>query len=50
MRAFFSYFPLICGLALTGVVSGGFAGLLGIGGGAFIVPALGFALEFFVFF
>ena len=45
MSEFFAYFPLIVGLALTGVVSGVFAGLLGIGGGAIIVPALAFALE-----
>jgi uncharacterized membrane protein YfcA len=45
MSEFFSYFPLVCGLALTGVISGLFAGLLGIGGGAIIVPALAFALE-----
>lgn len=45
MSAFFAYLPLIAGLALTGVVSGVFAGLLGIGGGAIIVPALAFALE-----
>lgn len=40
-----TYLPLMLGLALTGVVSGVFAGLLGIGGGAIIVPALAFALE-----
>jgi uncharacterized membrane protein YfcA len=40
-----AYLPLILGLGLTGIVSGTFAGLLGIGGGAIIVPALAFALE-----
>lgn len=45
MNDFLSYLPLIGGLALTGIVSGVFAGLLGIGGGAIIVPALAFALE-----
>jgi uncharacterized membrane protein YfcA len=42
---FITYLPLILGLAGTGIVSGVFAGLLGIGGGAIIVPALAFALE-----
>lgn len=37
--------PLAAGLALTGAVSGVLAGLLGIGGGAILVPALAFALE-----
>ena len=45
VSAFFAYLPLIGGLALTGVISGVFAGLLGIGGGAIIVPALAFSLE-----
>lgn len=45
MNDFVAYLPLIGGLALTGIVSGVFAGLLGIGGGAIIVPALAFALE-----
>lgn len=39
-----SYWPFIVGLMATGVVSGIAAGLLGIGGGAVIVPALGNAL------
>ena len=39
------YWPLIVGLSVTGLVSGVFAGLLGIGGGAIIVPALAFAFE-----
>lgn len=38
------YWPFIVGLMLTGVVSGIAAGLLGIGGGAIIVPALANAL------
>jgi uncharacterized protein len=39
-----SYWPFVLGLMATGVVSGISAGLLGIGGGAIIVPALGNAL------
>lgn len=38
------YWPFVLGLMATGVVSGIAAGLLGIGGGAIIVPALGTAL------
>jgi uncharacterized membrane protein YfcA len=38
------YWPFVLGLMATGVVSGIAAGLLGIGGGAIIVPALGNAL------
>lgn len=45
MNDIVAYLPLILGLGLTGIVSGTFAGLLGIGGGAIIVPALAFALE-----
>lgn len=37
---FLSYWPLIAGLVATGAVSGVAAGLLGIGGGAIIVPVL----------
>jgi uncharacterized protein len=37
--------PFVVGLLVTGVVSGVAAGLLGIGGGAIIVPALSVALE-----
>jgi uncharacterized protein len=40
-----TYWPLIIGLSLSGVVSGVFAGLLGIGGGAIIVPILSAAFE-----
>jgi uncharacterized membrane protein YfcA len=40
-----AYWPLIVGLSLSGVVSGVFAGLLGIGGGAIIVPILSAAFE-----
>lgn len=50
MSEFFAYVPLVAGLALTGVISGVFAGLLGIGGGAIIVPVLAFALEFMGFY
>ena len=39
-----SYWPFVLGLMVTGVVSGVAAGLLGIGGGAIIVPALSNAL------
>ncbi|HEY8574944.1 MAG TPA: sulfite exporter TauE/SafE family protein [Devosia sp.] len=39
-----SYWPFVLGLMVTGVLSGIAAGLLGIGGGAIIVPALGNAL------
>ncbi len=45
MDSLLTYLPLAGGLALTGIVSGVFAGLLGIGGGAIIVPALAFVLE-----
>lgn len=38
------YWPFVLGLMATGVVSGIAAGLLGIGGGAIIVPALSTAL------
>ncbi len=38
------YWPFVLGLMVTGVVSGVAAGLLGIGGGAIIVPALSNAL------
>ena len=39
------YWPFILGLMVTGVASGLAAGLLGIGGGAIIVPALSMALS-----
>jgi len=39
------YWPFIAGLLITGVCSGLAAGLLGIGGGAIIVPALATALS-----
>ena len=35
-----AYWPLVLGLMATGVASGIAAGLLGVGGGAIIVPAL----------
>lgn len=38
------YWPFVLGLMATGIVSGVAAGLLGIGGGAVIVPALSNAL------
>lgn len=40
-----SYWPFVVGLLATGVISGIAAGLLGIGGGAIIVPALATALS-----
>lgn len=39
-----TYWPFVVGLMATGVVSGIAAGLLGIGGGAILVPALSNAL------
>ncbi|WP_137152763.1 sulfite exporter TauE/SafE family protein [Devosia sp. FKR38] len=39
------YWPFVLGLMVTGVASGLAAGLLGIGGGAIIVPALSLALS-----
>jgi uncharacterized protein len=39
------YWPFVLGLLVTGVFSGLAAGLLGIGGGAIIVPALATALS-----
>lgn len=45
MDALLAFLPFIIGLALTGLISGVAAGLLGIGGGAIIVPALGTALQ-----
>jgi uncharacterized membrane protein YfcA len=44
MENLLSYWPFVLGLLATGVVSGIAAGLLGIGGGAIIVPALATAL------
>ncbi len=38
------YWPFALGLMATGAISGVFAGLLGIGGGAILVPALAYAL------
>lgn len=40
-----TYWPFVVGLMVTGVFSGIAAGLLGIGGGAIIVPALATALS-----
>lgn len=45
MNLLLTWWPLLLGLSLTGMVSGVFAGLLGIGGGAIIVPALAFAFS-----
>lgn len=43
MTQLLGYWPLVLGLSVTGMVSGVFAGLLGVGGGTIIVPALAFA-------
>ncbi|HVY52497.1 MAG TPA: sulfite exporter TauE/SafE family protein [Devosia sp.] len=40
-----TYWPLLLGLSASGCISGLFAGLLGIGGGAIIVPILSTAFE-----
>jgi uncharacterized membrane protein YfcA len=45
MNLVITYWPLILGLSISGMVSGVFAGLLGIGGGAIIVPILSYAFE-----
>ncbi len=45
MSGILAYWPLVVGLSLSGLVSGVFAGLLGIGGGVIIVPILGLAFE-----
>ena len=45
MNLILTWWPLILGLSITGMVSGVFAGLLGIGGGAIIVPALAVAFD-----
>ncbi len=45
MNLIVTWWPLILGLSVAGMVSGVFAGLLGIGGGVIIVPALAFAFE-----
>ena len=44
-----SYWPFVLGLMITGVFSGIAAGLLGIGGGAIMVPALATALSWLGF-
>lgn len=44
LASLLGYWPFVLGLMVTGVVSGVAAGLLGIGGGAIIVPALSNAL------
>lgn len=45
MNLLTTYWPLLVGLSASGLVSGLFAGLLGIGGGAIIVPILSYAFE-----
>jgi uncharacterized protein len=43
MDLILTWWPLILGLSVTGMISGVFAGLLGVGGGSIIVPALAIA-------
>lgn len=45
MESLLSYWPFALAMLATGVVSGIMAGLLGIGGGAIIVPVLATALD-----
>jgi uncharacterized membrane protein YfcA len=45
MSGLLAYWPLVLGLSVSGMVSGVFAGLLGIGGGVIIVPVLSLAFE-----
>ncbi len=45
MDTLLSYWPFALGMLVTGAVSGVMAGLLGIGGGAIIVPVLATALQ-----
>jgi uncharacterized membrane protein YfcA len=40
-----SYWPLLVGLSVSGMISGVAAGLLGVGGGVIIVPILSYAFE-----
>ena len=43
MTELLAYWPLVLGLSITGMVSGVMAGLLGVRGGAIMVPALAIA-------
>ncbi len=45
MSEFIGYLPLILGLMAAGVVGGLIAGLLGVGGGIVLVPAMALAFE-----
>src|SRR5512139_1697233 len=45
MAAFDAWLPVIAGLVAAGACGGLLAGLLGVGGGIIIVPALDFALQ-----
>ncbi|SFZ81596.1 Uncharacterized membrane protein YfcA [Devosia enhydra] len=45
MDTLLTYLPFFLGLVATGAVSGVLAGLLGVGGGAIIVPALALVLD-----
>ena len=49
MELIFSYWPFALAMIATGVVSGVMAGLLGVGGGSIIVPALATALALMSF-
>lgn len=46
MEPFIEYLPFAIGFLLTGAVSGVMAGLLGIGGGMIMVPAMGLAFHY----
>ncbi len=45
MSEFISYLPLILGLMVAGMLGGLIAGLLGVGGGIVLVPAMALAFE-----
>jgi uncharacterized membrane protein YfcA len=45
MEVFIQYLPLVAGLAAAGALAGLTAGLLGVGGGVVMVPAMAFAFQ-----